>query len=210
MGLACTVESTAVFLGCIFELVFASLTGGAVLLDTFTYSKWLGHTVLFGRLAILLGIAGLSVEIMHRTPRLGKLSRVVVFVAVVFTGGLLALSTLAGVGFTSPTIAVFGFRTVVIAVVSLGTVVLSAITYALFGIVILRTGAFSTLIGGLLLAATVPLMVRFFGLMALHTRLVLVVREGVLFILFLSIWYLLRAKSKPTDRLGSAPDMTAK
>lgn len=188
------------FLGCAMELVFASLNGVAFLVDTFAFNRWFGHTILFGRLVVLLGIAGLSVGVVNRNPRLGRLSRIVVSVAIVFATGLLVLATLAGVGFTTPIIAVFG----------LGTVITSAITYSLFGAAIIRTGAYSSLIGGLLLAATVVLLAVFVGLMALpfSTRLIGAVGEGVLLVIFLSIWYLLRADGLPSDRKESVPDST--
>lgn len=48
-------------------------------------------------------------------------------------------------------------------VVGLGTVALSILTYSLFGAAILRTGAYTRLVGGLLLGATVALLFGLFG-----------------------------------------------
>lgn len=176
-------------LGSVLILAFAIHNGIVFVSDDFQFIDFIYPTVLLGRLAVLLGIAGLSVQVANRAPRFGKLSRVVVAVAVVFTIGLLVLSILEMVGVSTPIIAVFG----------LGTVVLTAITYALFGGVILRTGAYSTLIGGLLLAATVVLLAVFVGLMVLPTRLVGAVGEGGLFVLFFVIGYFLRSEIQPTD-----------
>lgn len=187
------------FLGGVFELVFASNNGLALLIDGFSFIDWLYPTVLLGRVAVLLGIAGLSVRIATRNPRIGKWSRVVLAAAFVCTIGLVSLSLLQAVGFTTPIIAVFG----------LGTVALTIITYALFGVVILRTGAFSAPTGGLLLAAAVTVLGVFVGLSVLPTRLVGCVGEGVLFVLFLATWHRLRSGPTPPGRAEPASNTVA-
>lgn len=186
-------------LGGVFELVFASNNGLAFLMDGFSFVDWLYPTVLLGRVAVLLGIAGLSVRVANRNPRAGKWGRVVLAAALVFTIGVLALSLLHIVGVTTSIIAVFG----------LGTVGLTVVTYALFGVVILRTGAFSAPTGGLLLAAAVTVLGVFVGLSVLPTRLVGGIGEGVLFVLFIAIWHLLRAESMPTERVEPASKTVA-
>jgi hypothetical protein len=178
-----------VLLGGGFELVFAANNGLAYLLDGFTFVDWLYPTVLLGRLVVLLGIAGLSVRSVDLAPRVGRWSRGVLAAAFVSTAGLLSLSLLAGVGFSTPAIAVFG----------IGTVVLTIVTYGLFGVVILRTGAFPPLVGGLLLAAAAAVLGVFVGLSVLPTRLVGGVGEGALFVLLLALWSVLRAAPGPTD-----------
>lgn len=180
-------------LGSAIDLIFAAINGVVFLTDGFTYQPWISLTVLVGRLAILLGIAGLSVQIMNRNPRLGKWSRVVVSLAVGFTSGLFVLAALQDFGlFKTPVIAVFG----------LGSVITTVLTFALFGVAVLRTEAFSASIGVLLVAASVTLVGLFVGLeiLALPTRLAGAVGEGVFFVIFLSIWHALRAGSTPTDR----------
>lgn len=177
-------------LGGVLELVFAANNGLAFLLDGFSFVDWLYPTVLLGRVAVLLGLAGLSVRIADRNPRAGRWSRVVLLVALVLTVGLLTLSSLQVVGVRTPVIAVFG----------LGTVILTIGTYALFGALILHTGAFSATTGGLLLAAAVAVFGVFVGLTVLPTRLIGGVGEGVLFVLFLAVWRRLGAESTPEGR----------
>jgi len=181
-------------LGAVFELVFATNNGLAFLMDGFSFIDWLYPTVLVGRAAVLIGIAGLSVQVVNQSPRVGKWSQGVLAMAFVFTVGLLSLSLLTIVGVTTPIIAVFG----------IGTVVLTIITYALFGVVILRTGAFSTRIGSLLVVAAVAVLGVFVGLSFLPTRLVGGIGEGALFLLFLATWYSLRADSVRTDGVEPA------
>ena len=190
-------------LGAVLELVFALNNGLAFLLDGFSFVDWLYPTVLLGRAAVLLGIAGLSVRVTDRSPRIGKWSRIVLAVAFVFTLGLVSLSLLeiAGVTITwnSPIFAVFG----------LGTVALTVITFALFGVLILRSGAFSTATGGLLLAAAVTVVGVFVGLNVLPSRLVGGVGEGVLFALFLVTSLRLRTEFMMTDRPEPASNTVA-
>lgn len=163
------------------------------LVDTITFNSWVGLTVLIGRLASLLGVAGLSVQILHRNSRLGKLSRVIVSLAILFTTGLLVTAILSNLGVDNPIAPIFG----------LGTILLSIITYFLFGIVIIRTGAYSTLIGGLLLTATAGLLWGFFGQMILAERwlgVIGTIAEGVLFATHIAIGYRLLNQENSTDR----------
>jgi len=185
-------------LGAVLELVFALNNGLAFLLDGFSFVDWLYPTVLLGRAAVLLGIAGLSVRVTDRSPRMGKWSRMILAVAFVFTLGLLSLSLLEIAGVT------IGWNTPIIAVFGLGTVALTVITFALFGVLILRSRAFSPATGGLLLAAAVTVVSVFVGLSVLPSRLVGGVGEGVLFVLFLVISYRLRTEFMMTDRPESA------
>lgn len=186
-------------IGGAFELVFAANNGLAFLLDGFSFVDWLYPTVLLGRVAVLLGIAGVSVRIADRNPRAGRWSRIVLLLALVLTAGLLTLSSLRIVGVTTPVIAVFG----------LGTVVMTIVTYALFGGLVLRTGVFSTATGGLLLAAAAAVLGVFVGLSVLPTRLVGGVGEGVLFVIFLAIWRRLGTESTPAGRTDPASSTVA-
>jgi hypothetical protein len=186
-------------LGGVLILIFALHNGQVFLTDT-TFKSWIYPTVILGRLSVFLGIAGLSVRVVHRSPRFGKPGRVVVAVAVVSAIGLLALGILAQIGVSTPIIAVFG----------IGTAVLTVITYALFGVAIIRTGAFSTLIGGLLLVAVVPILTVFFGRFVLPVRLLGAVSESTLFVIFVVIAYFLRTEFAPTDRAGPTGDTTTR
>ena len=190
-------------LGAVLELVFALNNGLAFLLDGFSFVDWLYPTVLLGRAAVLLGIAGLSVRVTDRSPRIGKWSRIVLAVAFVFTLGLLSLSLLEITGVT------IMWNSPIFAVLGLGTVALTVITFALFGVLILRSGAFSTATGGLLLAAAVTVVGVFVGLNVLPSRLVGGVGEGVLFVLFLVTSLRLRTEFMTTDRPEPASNTVA-
>lgn len=167
------------FLAAVVLLVAAVNYAIPFLVDSIAFNDAIGLTVLIGRLASLFAVAGLTVRIMDYNPRVGKLSRVVVALAVLFTIGLLTFAVLEQVGYTTDIIAVFG----------LGTVLLSILTYALLGIGIIRTGAYSPVIGGLLLLATAALLFGFFAQMTLSEQLVGTVAEAGLFLSHLGIWY---------------------
>lgn len=186
-------------LGGVLVLVFA-LHNGQVYLTDAAFEDWLYPAVLLGRLAAFLGVAGLSVRIADRNLRLGRLSRTAVLLAVFSTLGLLVSVLLEQVGLEIRTVAVFGVT----------TVVLTLVTFGLVGAAILRTGAFSTPVGGLLLVAVVPILAVPFGGAAVPVRLVGAVSETVLFVVFVALGYLLRAEFAPTDRAGSASDTTAR
>lgn len=169
------------------------------LVDSITFNSWIGLTVLLGRLASLLAVAGLTVRIVKRSPRLGKLSQGVVTLAIIFTTGLLLTAILSNVGVSNPLAPIFGF----------GTIMLSILTYLLFGIVILRTGAFSKLIGFLLLGATVGLLWGFFGQILLPQRLLGVIgtgAEGVLFVTHFGIGYWLLNGAEPLGPVEGVTD----
>lgn len=158
------------------------------LIESMAFNEWVGLTVAIGRLVSLLAVAGLSVQLANRNARLGKLSRVVVTLAIIFTAGLLTLAILENSGYSTPIIAVF----------ALGTLLLSLITYALFGGGLVRTGAYSPLVGGLLLGATGALLVGFFGQMVFPEKLIGTGAEGLLFVTHIGIWYFLRIDPEPT------------
>ncbi|MBS3761285.1 MAG: hypothetical protein KGY43_07450 [Halodesulfurarchaeum sp.] len=178
------------FFGAVFELLFALNNGLAFLLAGFSFVEWLYPTILVARVAVLLGIAGLSVRVVDWRHSVGKWARVLVTVALVFSVGLLSLSLLRLVDVTTPILAVFG----------IGTVVLSIATYALFGVVIIYSEAFSPAIGALLVAAAVTVLGVFVGLNFLPSRLVGGIGEGLLVVLFLVTSYRLRTEFLLTDR----------
>lgn len=131
-------------------------------LEGVEFNAWIGLTVLLGRLVSLLAVAGLVGRILARSRRLGLSCQVIVVAAVLFATGLLSTAILENLGYAPPLMAVFG----------LGTILLSIVTYTIFGVAILRTGAYSTLIGTLLLVATAALLFGFLSQMVLPERLI--------------------------------------
>lgn len=184
------------------ELVFAVNHGLAYLMESVTFIDWIYPTVLLGRLAVLLGLAGLSVRIVTISPRFGKLSRGVASVAVLVTIGFLSLSVLHIVGFT------VDFTTPIIAALGIGTVALTILTLLLFGVAGIRTDAYSSIVGGLLLVtalAVIGVLVSL-GVGVLSTNVIGAVGEGVNAIAFLAIWHLLTAESKEIKSAEPATD----
>lgn len=187
---------TLFLIGFALELVFAVNHGLAYLLESVSFIDWLYPTVLLGRLAVLLGLAGLSVQLVNSNPRYGKLSRGVVSVAVLFTAGLLSLSGLDIVGITTPIIAVFG----------IGTVLLTILTFLLFGVAGVRTDAYPAVVGGLLLVATFAVIGVLVSQGVLSTNVRGAVGEGINAIAFLTIWHVLGAEPKETK--SAKPTLT--
>lgn len=167
--------------GFVLTLVFAVIHGAAYLVDSFSFVEWLYPTVLIGRLAVLLGVAGLSVRIANRHSRLGKLSRGVVSLAILFTTGLVTLAILETVGITTPIIAVFG----------IGTVLLTILTFLVFGAAGLGTDAYPSVVGGLLLIATLAVVFVLVGQGTFSTNFRGAVGEAVNASVFLAMWYTL-------------------
>lgn len=182
----------------VFLLIAASNRGVAFLVEDVTFNYWVGLAGSFGRLAALIATGGLALQIGKRNARLGKLSRAVAGIAVVFTVGLSSLAILENAGFTHAIIALFG----------LGTFVLSFITFALFGVAIIRTGAHSRLIGSLLLVVAFSLLVVFIGQTVVPEGLVGTVVEGILFALYLSIGYRLQTEKIPSQGTEPVTDTT--
>lgn len=185
------------FAGVIF-LLTAVYRGSAFVVDGISFNLSIANVMLFGRLAVLLALGGLSVQVADRNPRLAKWGRGVVSLAAAFTVVLFTLAVLASVGVTTPLIAVFG----------LGTFLLSFVTYSLFGVGIVRTGAYSTLIGGLVLAAAAGLLAVFVGQMFFPTGLIGSVVEGGLSLIYFAVWYLLRSEATVTQSVDTAVEST--
>lgn len=180
-------------------LATAAYRGAAYLIADVNFNLTIGNIVLLGRLAVLLALAGFTVQLAQRNPRLGKLSRVVVALAILSTTVLIILAVLAGLDITTPVIAIAG----------LATVSLSVITYLLFGVSILRTGAYPQLVGGLLVTAALALVVVFFGMMMLPVNLIGTVVEGVLFAIYLVIGLHLRSSAPPALQSERPGDTTS-
>lgn len=182
-----------------FSLIAAANYGVAELFNGISFNSWIGLTVLLGRVASLLGVAGLSAHILNRSSKVGKLSRVVVVVAILFTFALLTAAVLKNLGIDPPLTAVLG----------LGTVVLSLVTYSLFGIAILRTGAHATLVGVLLIGATVALLFGLLGRAFLPIGVVGTAAELGLVVTQVGIGSHLLTESAGGDRAELTPEMAA-
>jgi hypothetical protein len=173
-----------------FSLVAAANYGMAELFESISFNSWIGLTVLLARVTSLLGVAGLSARILDRSPTVGNLGRVVVAVALPFTVALLTSGVLQNLGAEPPLGAVLG----------LGTVILSLVTYSLFGVEILRTGAHGRLVGIMLLGATLALLFGLFGRVAFPIGVVGTIAELGLVVTHAAIGYRLLTGSAPGER----------
>lgn len=194
--------SSALFLfASVILFATALYRGVAYLVEGISFDFIVGNFMLFGRLAVILGLGGLSVQVANRSPRLGKVSRGVVVLAALFTIVLFVLAMLDSLGvMTSSLLAVFG----------LGTFVLSVATYGFVGVSVLRTGAYSPMIGALLIAATMSLLVVFVGLMFLPSGVIGTIIEGLLAVIYLIVGYRLRTEHPPTTQAEPASGTTAR
>lgn len=182
----------------VFLLVGAANSGLAFLIDGYTFSGWLGIVLELGRLAALLGTAGLSVQVVNRNARLGNLTRAVASLAVVFVTVLIALATLTVAGVLADPIGIVG----------LAAYVLSVSTFLGVGVGIIRTGAHPRWVGGLLLVNVVALLVVFFGQLFVPLGLVATVVPGTQVLLYVSVGYTLRGRSVRTRQTAPAADTT--
>lgn len=85
------------------------------------------------------------------------------------------------------------------AVFGISTLVLTVVTFALFGVAVRRAGAYTTLIGGLPMAAIVPLPVVVFGRIAFPVRSLWAMSESALVLVFATLGYVLMAESDPAN-----------
>lgn len=183
----------------VFSLVAAANYGVAELADSISFNSWVGLTVLLSRVAALLGVAGLSARILSRNAKVGKLSRAVVVLALVFAGALLTTAVLENLGIKTPLQAVFG----------LGTIALTLVAYVLFGATILRTDAHARLVGVLLLGATVVLLFGLFGKAAFPIGVVGTIAEFGLFVTYAAIGYRLLSDPAPEGSPERTPETVA-
>lgn len=167
----------------LFLLIGATNSGLAFFVEGFTFSKPAGLILELGRLAALLGTAGLTVGLMTRNDRLGLLTRVIASLAVLFVALLIALVLLTVAGVVADP-----------SIVGLPAYVLSVSAFLVAGIVIIWTGAYATLIGGLLLVNVAALLVVFFGRLFVPLNLVATIGPGLQVGLYLSIGYILRER----------------
>jgi hypothetical protein len=182
----------------VFLLIGAAHNGLAFLKSGYAFNNWLGLVLEFGRLTALLGAAGLSVKIARQNTWVGNVGRLVASLAVVFVTTLISMATLKAGGVLADPIGVIG----------LGAYVLSVSTFLVVGIGIVRTNAYSRLIGGLLLANVGALLVVFFGRLFVPLGLVATVMPGIQVLLYLSVGYTLRAQSVTSRQTAPAAETT--
>lgn len=184
----------------VFSLIAGANYGVTWLFDSISFNSEVGLTVLLARVASLLGVAGLSVAILGRDTRLGKLFRVVVVVALLFTIALLSSAVLQ----------IFGTDVQFAAVLGMGTVILSIVTYSLFGIGILHTGAYARRVGIMLLGATGALLFGLFGRVVLPIGVVGTTAEFILVVTHVIIGYSLLSEPGLVDQADLSRESVAK
>lgn len=180
----------------VFLLVGAANNGLAFMTDGHPFDEWLGIVLELGRLAALLGTAGVSIEVVRRNSWVGNLSRAVASLAVVSITVLIALASLDVAGVLADPIAIVG----------LVAYVLSVSTFLVVGVGVIQTDAHSRRIGGLLLVNVVALLTVFFGRLFVPLGLVATVVPVCQSILYLGIGHNLRNLSVTTRQTTSAMD----
>lgn len=161
----------------VFLLVGAANSGLALLVEDYAFDAWGGIILEFGRIAALLGTAGLSMEIVTRSARLGALARAVPSLAVAFVTALTAMVVLT----------VAGVLVEPVGIVGLLAYVLSVSSFLVVGAAIVRTGAYAGRVGALLLLNVLALLVVFFGRLFVPLNLVAAVIPGLQVLLYLGI-----------------------
>lgn len=186
-------------LAAMFLLVGAAHSGLAFLVDGYTFNEWYGLVLEFGRLAALLGTAGLTVGVVNRNARLGNLIRAVAFLAVVFVATLIALATLTAAGVLAGPPGIAG-------ITAYG---LSVSAFLGAGIGVVWTGTHSQRIGALLLGNVVALLVVFFGRLVVPLGLVATVVPAIQVLLYFTIGYDLQVRLATTRRTTPATETTS-
>lgn len=185
-------------LAAVFLFVGAANNGLAFLVDAYGFDQWRALILELGRLAALLGTAGLSVQVMNRSPHLGALCRGTATLAVIFVTALVALATLTAAGVLADPVAFIG----------LGAYVLSVSAFLVAGIGELRTGAHSRRVGVLLLTNVVALLVVFFGRLFVPLGLVATVVPAIQVPIYVSVGYYTRVWRATTGQTVPAVDAT--
>lgn len=182
----------------VFLLVGAVNSGLAFLPNGYAFNEWLGLVLELGRLAALLGAAGLSVNIAMRQRWLGHVTRAIASLGAIFVTALILLATLETAGYLADPIGTVG----------LVAYVLSVSTFLSVGVAVVWTGAHSRLIGGFLLANAVALLVVFFGRLFVPLELLAALVPGVQVLLYLGIGHTLRSQGTRTGQQKPAADTT--
>jgi putative Mn2+ efflux pump MntP len=179
-------------------VVGAVNSGLAFLPNGYSFNEWLGLVLELGRLAALLGAAGLSVQIVKRRPWIGNVTRVIASLAVVFVAALIGLATLETAGILTDPIGVIG----------LVAYILSVSTFLVVGAAVVWTGSHSRLVGGLLLVNVVALLVVFFGRLLVPLNLLAAVVPVGQVLLYLGISRDLRSRETLASHRTPATDTT--
>lgn len=179
-------------------LVGATNSGLAFVFDSYALDEWGTIVLEFGRIAALLGTAGLTVEVMARDGRLGYLTRLVTALAVGFVTVLTGWASLSVAG-------VAGFPA---AFVGLPAYVLSVSSFLLVGAAVVRTEAYARRVGWLLLVNVLALLVVFFGRLVVPLGLVATVIPACQVLLYGSVGYTLHASVEMTAESAPASKPT--
>lgn len=177
----------------VFLLVGATNSGLAFVFDSYAVDAWGTIVLEFGRIAALLGTAGLTVEVMARDGRLGYPMRIVTALAVGFVTVLTGWASLSVAGVAGDPAAFLG----------LPAYLLSVGSFLLAGAAVVRTEAYARWVGWLLLVNVLALFVVFFGRLVLPLGLVATVIPACQVLLYGSIGYSLHASVEM--RTESAP-----
>lgn len=164
-----------------FLLFGAANSGLAFVFESYAFDAWGAIVLELGRLAALLGTAGLTVEVTAREGRLGRVARAVTALAVGFVTLLTAWAVLSTVGVAGDPIAAVG----------LPAWVLSVGGFLLVGAAVVRTEAYARRVGWLLLVNVVALFVVFFGRLVVPLELLATVIPAVQVLLYGSVGYTL-------------------
>lgn len=181
-----------------FLLVGATNSGLAFVFEGYAFEAWGAIVLEFGRIAALLGTAGLTAGVLARHADLGRAARVVTALAVGFVAvltGWAALSVAGVWGDPAP-------------FVGLPAYLLSVGSFLLVGAAIVRTNAYARRVGWLLLANVAALFVVFFGRLVVPLDLVATVVPAVQVLLYGSVGYTLHASAVPTTETATASQPT--
>lgn len=175
-------------LAAVFLLVGATNSGLAFVFESDAVDAWGTIVLEFGRIAALLGVAGLTVEVMARDRRLGGVGRGVAALAVGFVAVLTGWAALSVAGFAGDPSPFVG----------LPAYLLSVASFLVVGAAIVRTDAHARPVGWLLLANVAALFVVFFGRIVVPLGLLATVVPAVQALLYGRVGYSLHASVETT------------
>jgi len=179
-----------------FLLVGATNSGLAVAFESYAFDEWGAIVLEVGRIAALLGTAGLTVGVRAHDTRLGSLTRGVTALSVGFVTVLTAWAALSVAGPVGEPVALVG----------LPAWVLSVSSFLLVGAAVLRTDAYARRVGWLLGANVAALFVVFFGRLVVPLALVATLVPALQVLLYGGVASTLRshaavaAEATPTTR----------
>lgn len=181
-----------------FLLVGAANNGLAFAVESYAFDEWGVIVLELGRVAALLGTAGLTTGVMARDRRLGYLTRGITVLSVGFVALLTAWASLSVAGGAGDPAAFVG----------LPAYVLSVGGFLLVGGAVVRTEAYTRRVGWLLLVNVAALLVVFFGRLVVPLGLVATVIPGLQVLLYGSVGYTLHASAEATTETTPATTPT--